>query len=44
MTRPGQPPRPAQARRAATDEIIRAIGDLSGQERAHVYAPPATRT
>ncbi|MFI7015872.1 lysophospholipid acyltransferase family protein [Streptomyces sp. NPDC050164] len=41
---PARDSRPAEARRAATDEIIRAIGDLSGQERAHVYAPPPTRT
>ncbi|MGW8887123.1 lysophospholipid acyltransferase family protein [Streptomyces sp. NPDC055749] len=29
--------RPAQARRAATDRIIQAIGDLSGQQYAPVY-------
>ncbi|MFJ6695380.1 lysophospholipid acyltransferase family protein [Streptomyces sp. NPDC091272] len=34
--------RPAQARRAATDEIIQAIGALSGQERAHAFARPPT--
>ncbi|MEU0193953.1 lysophospholipid acyltransferase family protein [Streptomyces afghaniensis] len=34
----GEGTRPALARRAVTDEIIRAIGDLSGQERAYTYA------
>ncbi|MFE2979051.1 lysophospholipid acyltransferase family protein [Streptomyces sp. NPDC059258] len=29
--------RPAQARRAATDHIIQAIGELSGQQYAHTY-------
>ncbi|CAM5508488.1 hypothetical protein SXANM310S_03724 [Streptomyces xanthochromogenes] len=35
-----QPPpemSPAQARRAATDKIVQAIGALSGQEYAEVY-------
>lgn len=36
---------PAHARRAVTDEIIRAIGELSGQERCQTYATvPTERT
>jgi 1-acyl-sn-glycerol-3-phosphate acyltransferase len=30
--------RPAQARRVVTDEIMQAIGELSGQDGAHTYA------
>ncbi len=29
---------PGRARRAVTDEVIRAIGELSGQEYVPVYA------
>ncbi|MEU0388994.1 lysophospholipid acyltransferase family protein [Streptomyces chartreusis] len=40
--------RPAQARRVITEDIMRAIGDLSGQERVRAYAElpttSATRT
>ncbi len=35
---------PARARRAATDEIVQAIGDLSGQERVEAHASPPARS
>jgi hypothetical protein len=32
----GEPP--ARARRAVADDVMRAIGELSGQEYVHLYA------
>ncbi|WP_328988925.1 1-acyl-sn-glycerol-3-phosphate acyltransferase [Kribbella sp. NBC_01245] len=37
---PGDGIRPAQARRKATDEIMAAIGELTGQEPAGIYNDP----